>query len=142
MQLSLYTDYALRVLLFLGANQERRVSMQEISDCYGISREHLRKVVHMLAQHEIIETYRGKNGGFVLRKTPAEINIGNLVEITEKRKPLIDCDEQPCIITASCTLKGVLGKAERAFYNTLKEYTLKDLLKSRSMETLLRVSAG
>ena len=86
MQLSLYTDYALRVLLFLGANQERRVSMQEISDCYGISREHLRKVVHMLAQHEIIETYRGKNGGFVLRKTPAEINIGNLVEITEKRK--------------------------------------------------------
>lgn len=140
MQLSLYTDYSLRVLLFLGANQSRRVAMVEIADRYQISREHLRKVVHMLAQLEIIETFRGKNGGFILKKPPGEINIGELVEATEQRKPMVDCDSQPCILTASCSLKGMLGKAENAFYNTLKEFTLADLLKNKSMQTILRVS--
>lgn len=138
MQLSLYTDYSLRVLLFLGSNQGRRVSMTEIAECYGISREHLRKVVHTLAQLGIIETFRGKNGGFVLRKQPGEINIGELVEATEQRKPVIDCDSQPCILNASCSLKGMLGKAENAFYNTLKAFTLADLLKSKSIQTILR----
>lgn len=139
MQLSLYTDYSLRVLLFLGANQGRRVAMAEIADCYGISKDHLRKVVHTLAQLEIIETFRGKNGGFVLKQAPEQINIGELVEATEQRKPLIDCDSQPCIITASCSLKGVLKKAENAFYDTLKGYSLADLLKHKPMQTILRV---
>lgn len=138
MQLSLYTDYSLRVLLYLGANQGRRVAMTEIADSYGISREHLRKVVHTLAQMEIIETFRGKNGGFILKKPPGDINIGQVVEATEQRKPLIDCESQPCILTASCSLKGMLGKAEMAFYDVLKEYSLADLLKNKSMQTILR----
>jgi len=139
MQLSLYTDYSLRVLLFLGANQGRRVAMTEIAQRFGISREHLRKVVHTLAQLGIIETFRGKNGGFVLNRAPADINIGELVEATEPRKSVIDCDSQPCILVESCSLKGMLGKAENAFYNTLKEFTLADMMKNKSMQTILRV---
>jgi len=138
MQLSLYTDYSLRVLLFLGSNQGRRVDMTEIADCYHISREHLRKVVHTLSQLDIIETFRGKNGGFVLKKAPGAINIGELVGITEQRTPVIDCDSQPCILQTSCSLKGILGRAENAFYNTLKEFTLADLLKNKPMQTILR----
>lgn len=141
MQLSLYTDYSLRVLLFLGANQDRRVTILEIANCYGISKEHLRKVVHTLAQMDVIDTYRGKNGGFVLKQAPADINIGDLVEATEPRRAVIDCESQPCILNESCALKGILAKAERAFYNTLKEVTLADLLKNKSMQVFLRIPA-
>ncbi|RLU00144.1 RrF2 family transcriptional regulator [Ketobacter sp.] len=142
MQLSLYTDYSLRVLLFLGSNPGRRVTMTEIAERYGISKEHLRKVVHLLAQLDIIETFRGKNGGFVLKQSPAEINIGQLVAVTEPRAPVIDCDTQPCILTAACSLKAMLGRAEKAFYDALSEYTLADLLKHKPMQTILRVSSA
>jgi Rrf2 family nitric oxide-sensitive transcriptional repressor len=139
MQLSLYTDYSLRVLLFLGANPNRRVTIQEIATCYGISKEHLRKVVHTLAQLEILDTFRGKHGGFILKHEPQAINIGTLVEATEPRKGVIDCDSQPCLLNTACALKPVLRKAEQAFYDTLKQFTLADLLKHKSMQTFLRL---
>src|SRR5690242_18634538 len=98
MKLSLYTDYALRVLLYLGANQTRRVTMAEIAACYGISHEHLRKVIHLLGKLGYIETYRGKSGGFELKVNAAQINIGEVVEATEPRQPVVDCGAQPCIL--------------------------------------------
>ncbi|MFT3930077.1 MAG: Rrf2 family transcriptional regulator [Spongiibacteraceae bacterium] len=139
MKLSLYTDYSLRVLLYLGANQGRRITMAEIAECYDISHEHLRKVVHTLGKLGYIETYRGKSGGFELKREPAQINIGAVVEATEPRQHVIDCSSQPCILVSACSLQSALGRAEQAFYDVLKTYSLADVLKNRlTREILLR----
>lgn len=137
MKLSLHTDYALRVLLYLGVNRERRVTMAEIATRYDISHEHLRKVVHLLGKLGYIETFRGKSGGFELRVDPGAINIGELVEATEPRQAVIDCSSQPCILAGACTLQGVLKQAEEAFYGLLKGYTLGDLLENSRTRKLL-----
>ncbi|MFV8818448.1 RrF2 family transcriptional regulator [Haliea sp. E17] len=135
MKLSLYTDFSLRVLLYIGTNSGRRVTMAEIADSYGISREHLRKVVHLLGKLGYIETHRGKGGGFTLGADAAKINIGDVVEATEPRQPVIDCS--PCILVSACTLQSVLQEAEKAFYDVLKGYCLSDLLKNKAMQQIL-----
>lgn len=137
MKLSLYTDYSLRVLLYLGANQGRRTTMGEIAERYGISHEHLRKVVHLLGKLGYIETYRGKSGGFELKLDPVRINIGEVIEATEPRQRVIDCSSQPCILTSACSLQSMLGKAEQAFYDSLKMYSLADILKNRRTREIL-----
>lgn len=137
MKLSLYTDYSLRVLLYLGANQGRRTTMGEIAERYGISHEHLRKVVHLLGKLGYIETYRGKSGGFELKLDPVQINIGEVIEATEPRQRVIDCSSQPCILTSACSLQSMLGKAEQAFYDSLKMYSLADILKNRRTREIL-----
>ena len=86
MKLSLYSDYSLRVLLYLGANEGRRVTITEIAGRYGISHEHLRKVIHLLGQLGYIETYRGKSGGFELKRESKEIRIGDVIAATEPRQ--------------------------------------------------------
>lgn len=139
MQLKLYTDYSLRVLLYIGANKHRRVTLSEISDRYGISKEHLRKVVHALGKLELVVTHRGKNGGIELRKRADEINIGELVERAEGRNPILDCSPEACILSSACTLKSVFKRAEEAFFSTLRQWTLEDLLKNRATTSLLAV---
>ncbi len=137
MKLSLYTDYSLRVLLYLGANQGRRATLAEIAERYDISHEHLRKVVHLLGKLGYIETYRGKNGGFELKIDAALINIGEVIETTEPRQPVVDCGSQPCILLFACALQSALNRAEQAFYNELKTYSLADVLKNRRTRDIL-----
>jgi Rrf2 family nitric oxide-sensitive transcriptional repressor len=139
MKLSLYTDYSLRVLLYLGAHRGRRATMAEIAQCYDISHEHLRKVIHVLGKLGYIETYRGKRGGFELKADASRINIGDVVAATEPRQPVIDCNSQPCILAPACSLQAALARAEQAFYDTLGAYTLGDLLKNRRMKKILLV---
>ena len=142
MKLSLYTDYSLRVLLYLGVNQGRRATLAEIAECYDISLEHLRKVIHLLGKLGYIETYRGKGGGFELKADAAQINIGEVIEATEPRQPVIDCRSQPCILVSSCSLQSALRLAEQAFYDTLKTYSLSDLLKNRRMKDIILLQSG
>jgi Rrf2 family nitric oxide-sensitive transcriptional repressor len=139
MKLSLYTDYALRVLLYLGANQGRRVTIAEIAECYAISHEHLRKIIHLLGQLGYIETYRGKSGGFELKTDATQINIGEVVAATEPRQAVVDCSSQPCVLVSACSLQTALRRAEEAFYATLHSYSLADLLKNRRMKNILLV---
>lgn len=137
MQLSLYTDYSLRVLLYLGANLDERATMGEIAGFYHISQEHLRKVVHSLGKKGYIETYRGKNGGFELKKAASEINIGDIVADSEGATPVIDCTSQPCTILPSCSLATILALAEKEFFKVLREYSLADLLQNEEMTSQL-----
>jgi Rrf2 family nitric oxide-sensitive transcriptional repressor len=137
MKLNLHTDYALRVLLYLGAHRGRRVTMAEIADCYDISHEHLRKIIHLLGRLGYIETYRGKSGGFELKVAAAQINIGEVIEATEPRQPIVDCNSQPCILVSACALQSALVRAEQAFYETLKTYSLADMLKNRRTRDIL-----
>lgn len=127
MQLTLHTDYALRVLLHVGARDEGGMSsIAEIAKAYDISRNHLMKVVQSLGQAGFLETVRGRNGGLRLGKPAEKITIGAIVRRTETGFALVDCGS--CLIAPACTLPKVLNEATRAFLNVLDSYTLADIL--------------
>lgn len=134
-RLTLYTDYSLRVLLYLGAmDPEKLATIKEISEAYGISKNHLMKVTHELGKLGYIETIRGRGGGIRLSKKPEEIVIGKVIRQTEEDFYLVDCfnpDSVGCIISPVCNLKGALNKALHAYIKVLDEYRLSDFLHSK-----------
>ncbi|UCZ53157.1 Rrf2 family transcriptional regulator [Bacillus shivajii] len=132
MQLTIYTDYTLRVLIYLGIQPEdQRSNIKEIANFYNISNNHLSKVVYELGKLGLIETVRGRNGGIRLAVAPAEINLGEVVRHTERPINLVECfdpEKNTCRISPACNLKGVLNEALNAYLSVLDSYTLKDLL--------------
>lgn len=134
MRLTRHTDYALRMLMFLGIAGGRRASIHDIAGCYGISENHLMKVAHGLGRLGFIETIRGRNGGLRLARPPGEIRIGDVVRRTEEDLSLVECfgAANACRITQSCALRGMLGEALAAFLSVLDRYTLQDLLRPRA----------
>jgi Rrf2 family nitric oxide-sensitive transcriptional repressor len=133
MRLTQFTDYSLRTLLFLSANRDRLVTIQDIADLHKISKNHLMKVVYQLGQTGLVETVRGRNGGLRLAKEPADINIGQLVRTTETDFFMAECFDRAsdtCPITNDCKLKHTLNDATRAFLAVLDQQTLADMLPS------------
>jgi Rrf2 family nitric oxide-sensitive transcriptional repressor len=128
-RLTLFTDYAMRVLLYLGARSDRLCSIAEIARAYRISQNHLMKVVNQLARDGYVETVRGRYGGIRLGKAPDDINVGTLVRDTEEGFQLLDCDG--CVIAPACGLTGIVKEALSAFLAVLDHYTLADLMLSR-----------
>ena len=132
MRLTMYTDFSLRVLIFLGAKEQGELStVQEISDTYSISKNHLTKVVHELGKMGLIETIRGRGGGIRLKEDPENINIGELVRKTEDDFHLVECfnpESNGCILSSSCRLKGVLYEALTAYFKVLDNYTIADFI--------------
>ncbi|MCB1615824.1 MAG: Rrf2 family transcriptional regulator [Pseudomonadales bacterium] len=137
-QLKLMTDYALRVLIYLADNPDDVVTMHEISDYHQISAEHLRKVIQRLANENYINSYRGRGGGLRLGRSPADIVIGDVVRRFENDASVIDCEGRGCVLFPGCSLIGVLGKAMRAFYLELDQYTLADVMGSARMKKQLQ----
>ena len=134
MQLTQYTDYSLRVLVYLGLKPRHVSTITEIANNYGISRNHLVKVVNNLANLGYIDTVRGRGGGMMLSRDPREINIGDVVRHTEVNFNLVECfDKQinTCPIARSCALKGALYEAQDRFMEVLDKYTLSDVLANR-----------
>lgn len=130
MKLTLYSDYSLRVLMYI-ARQEHRVQIDEIANFYGISKNHLTKVVNNLATLGYIETTRGRGGGIRIKMAPEEINIGALIRKTEEHFNLVECfdhETNTCPIAGICGLQGVLGEALNAYLSVLDKYTLQDIL--------------
>jgi Rrf2 family nitric oxide-sensitive transcriptional repressor len=127
MRLTLYTDYSLRVLMYLGLKGEQLATISEIAAYYNISRNHLMKVVHQLGTLGYIETLRGKGGGIRLARPPAEIGIGDVVRHTEETLELVECG-RGCVIDPVCQLKYTMKEAMGSFMATLDLYTLADLL--------------
>lgn len=143
MQITRYTDYSLRVLIYLAINNQRLSTINEIAQSYDISKNHLMKIVQQLNIEEYIVAIRGKNGGIKLNKTPSDINIGTLVRNIEDKTKLIECfgAGNQCVITPSCQLKQIFAKAQQSFYKTLDAYTLQDLLGDKNPENLLDLLA-
>jgi len=142
MQLTRFTDYALRALVYLGAHRERLSTISEIAAFYDISEAHLMKIVHRLATAGYIETLRGKGGGMRLSREPHLINLGDVVRDTEDNMNIVECFDptrQSCPLLPACTLKSVLTEARHNFIATLDRYTLKDVL---SRQTAAVVAAG
>jgi Rrf2 family nitric oxide-sensitive transcriptional repressor len=129
MRLTRYTDYALRVLLYLGARPERVCSISEIARAYGASQNHLMKVVNDLVRAGYLTSVRGRNGGVRLARPATEINVGEVVRHTEEGFDLVDCGN--CVIAPACGLTGALHQALAAFMAVLDSHTLEDLLVKR-----------
>lgn len=138
MQLKRFTDYALRVMLFVARHRERTCTMSEIAARYDISLEHLRKVVHRLARLGYLKSARGRGGGISLGRDPAAIRVGEVVLAMEGDMNIIDCEALACVLLPGCSLKSALGRAGRAFIASLNEVTLADLLNDRQMRRQFR----
>ncbi len=133
MRLTLYTDYSLRVLLYLASKEDQLVTVTELAAFYQISRNHLVKVVHQLGLKGYIATTRGRNGGIRLARAAKDVMIGEVVRATEPDLDLLECFNPAtdhCVITRSCSLKAVLFDAQATFMGILDNYTLADLAKA------------
>jgi Rrf2 family nitric oxide-sensitive transcriptional repressor len=134
MKLTLLTDYALRVLMYVATKEEGLTTIHEIAEAFDISQTHLMKVVHRLGQQNYLENVRGKNGGIRLGKRPEIITVGAVVRAMEEDLAVIGClgSADFCRIQGVCVLKGALREATRAFLAVLDNYTLADLMAPRT----------
>ena len=131
MRLTRYTDYALRVLIYLGSHPDKLSTISEIAAYHNISRNHLMKVVHQLGSWGYIDTLRGKGGGIRLAHPPGDIVIGDVVRHTEENLEIVECftpGNSDCMILPGCRLKSVLDEALNSFLATLDLHTLADFL--------------
>jgi Rrf2 family nitric oxide-sensitive transcriptional repressor len=144
MRLTVFTDYALRVLMYLALEPERRVRIRDVAESYGISRNHLMKVVNKLTRAELVESSRGVNGGLILARPASDITVGEVVQKCEDDLGLVECfrTDNQCAITPECELKNVFGHALSEFMDVLDRYTIADLVAPRAkLRSRLRISA-
>ncbi len=141
MYITRYTDYSLRVLMYLALKGEEQSTIREIADSYNISKNHLMKVVHALSLKGYVIAQRGKNGGLRLSGHAKDINIGKLIRDIEKDSALVECFNggTGCILTPACQLKTVLAIALEAFFKTLDKYSLADLAPKSHQPELTRL---
>jgi Rrf2 family nitric oxide-sensitive transcriptional repressor len=130
MRLTVLSDYSLRVLMYLGAAPDRLATIEEIARAYGISENHLMKVVHGLARHGFIETVRGRGGGMRLAKPAKAITVGAVLRKVEDDFALVECfrEDNTCRITSVCQLKRALTQAMDAYLEVLDQWTLAELV--------------
>jgi Rrf2 family nitric oxide-sensitive transcriptional repressor len=141
MRLTTFTDYTLRTLIYLALNPGRLATIADIAASYGISENHLVKVVHQLGIANYVETVRGRNGGLRLARAPETINVGEVVRYMETDMHVVPCfaASTGCVIQPACALKGALGEALGAFLSVLDRYTLAELVAPRrALSSLLK----
>lgn len=143
MRLTVYTDYALRMLMYLALKEDSLATISEIAARYRISKNHLMKVAHQLGVAGYVETVRGRRGGLRLAKAVDDIGLREVVRHTEQDIALVPCftqEAQPCAIASGCVLKDALRRASDAFFDVLEGYTLADLVKPRApLRSLLAI---
>lgn len=134
MKLTRFTDYSLRVLIHLGLQENTRVTIREISGSYGISRNHLMKVVSLLTRKGYLVARRGPGGGITLARPACDICLADVVMDMEDDLHVVECFDRDgeCVIGPVCELKCILDQALSAFLDTLRRYTLADLLTAKS----------
>lgn len=133
MKLTRFTDYSLRVLMHLGIRENGRVTIKEISASYGISHNHLMKVVSQLTRMGYLDARRGPGGGIELARIPSEICLADVIMDMEDDLNMLAsyCSDAECIIAPVCKLKCILNEALTAYFDALRDYTLADLLKPK-----------
>jgi Rrf2 family nitric oxide-sensitive transcriptional repressor len=144
LRLTVYTDYALRVLMYLALKDDDLATIAGVAKSYGISKNHLMKVTHQLGVAGYVETVRGKHGGMRLATAPAKIVLGEVVRRTEPDMALVPCFrplDALCPIRQRCVLRSALEKACLAFVEVLDGYTLADLTRPHaSLRALLAIT--
>ena len=131
MRLTDYTDYALRLLMHLGVNPGKLVTVREIANTQGISRNHLTKIAHQLGVLGVIKTLRGRAGGIQLARPPEQIMLGSVIRLTEPDFQMVECFSaapSTCVHVGRCRLKGLLAEATDAYLQRLDHVPLSALL--------------
>src|SRR4029079_16807777 len=145
MRLTVYTDYALRLLMYLALKDDGLATIEEIAKSYGISKNHLMKVAHQLGVAGFIDTVRGRRGGLRLAKPTKAIGIGDGVRHTEPDMAIVMCFEPinaDCAVLPYCVLRKALARARDAFVDVIDDYALSDLVKQRAtLQTMLSIGA-
>ena len=141
MQLSLQSDYALRLLMLLANNPDRLCTISDIADTYQISKNHLVKVAHLLVREELVESVRGRSGGLKMSKPPSTITVADVLRVTENELAVLSClqenGDKSCPVDGCCRLKFALAKATAAFMEVLDGYTIEDIVKQNQQLKLL-----
>ncbi len=141
-RLTTFTDYSLRLLMYLAAAPERRATIAEVARAYGISEHHLVKVVHLLGKEGYLRNTRGKGGGVQLARPAGEINVARVVRATEGADRPAECfdpEDNDCALTEACRLRRALQEATDSFYASLERHTLEDLrIRAPKLATALR----
>lgn len=141
MRLAEYTDYTLRVLMYCAARPQQLVTISELAQHHGVSRNHLMKIVNDLARQGVLATTRGRGGGLRLLKDPAELRIGDVVRASETDFRLVECfdpDSNQCTLSPTCRLKGVFNTALNAYFKELDSMTLADIVAPVSAQAVGR----
>ncbi len=139
MQITRYTDYSLRVLIYLsGLSDDKLATITDISDAYGISRNHVVKVVHNLGKQGFIYTQRGRSGGIRLSRSADLINLGELVRGVEATLDPVNCESLQCPLESNCSLYGILSQAVTAYMSVLDSYTLADIMRDKKTAETVR----
>ena len=142
MQLNRFTDLGIRVLMYLGSIEGPSVTIARLAEDLQVSKNHLVKVVHFMAQQQWLLTSRGKSGGIALAKRPEDYAIGNVVRVLEQNsvngERLINCQQPPCVLLPACGLPFILQQALEQFYQFLNQYNLADVV-TQPMASILPV---
>ena len=139
MQITRYTDYSLRVLLYLsGLAKGELATITDIAKAYGISRNHVVKVVHNLGRQGFIYTQRGRSGGIRLNRSTHDINLGDLVRNVEATLEPVNCASQLCPLDRGCSLYSVLSQSVEAYLSVLDGYTLADVARNKKTAETIR----
>jgi Rrf2 family nitric oxide-sensitive transcriptional repressor len=139
-----YSDYALRLMMYLATHPDRLCTIEEVAAVYGISRNHLTKLAFELGKAGYIKTVRGRYGGLTMARDPQSIGVGEVIRHTEEDFALVECfraGQNHCVITGACRLRGVLSKALAAYLTVLDQYTLADLVADPDSLTVLYAMA-
>jgi Rrf2 family nitric oxide-sensitive transcriptional repressor len=131
MRLTVFSDYALRVLLVLATRTDALVTIADVATAFDISEAHLTKVAHVLGKTGWVATVRGRNGGMRLAADPRKLGLGEVVRRLEADFALVECfgEDNHCVLTGGCGLERALENALQAFFAELDRYTLADLVK-------------
>ena len=146
MKLTKYADLSLRLLMYLAMRRGEPATIQEVSDRFAVSKNHMVKISHQLTKAGLIESTRGRNGGVCLARPPESITVEEALRATENSFDLVECSDAAqnhCVISEVCKLNGVLGAARAAFFDVLRQVSLADLVKnSKALEKCLLPSGG
>lgn len=142
MQLTQFTDYSLRALIYIALKKDN-CTIKDITETYTISKNHMIKIIHNLAKLELIKTTRGKNGGIAMGVGALDTNLGALILKLESNFDLVPCfnkENANCCIAPVCKLKNILYEAQRAFMNVLNQFTLADIVDNKmELNALLNI---
>jgi Rrf2 family nitric oxide-sensitive transcriptional repressor len=136
MRISLYTDFSLRLLVYLAAGNSAPVGARRVAEHFKVSPHHMQKVAQHLRKLGYVNSRSGRQGGLVLAQSPDEIRIGDVVEALEGTGRMADCKRGPCIFDGACTLKHALDRAERNFIDELRGYTLAAVIRGPMIKRL------
>lgn len=132
MQLNKFTDYALRLLMYISRPRDTPYTIAEIARDLHVSQNHLVKIVHFMGKQDWIITTRGKGGGIRLNAETLNLNLGHIVRILQGNNQIVECNTPPCVLRSNCGLKGILDQALEQFYQSLDHYRLVDVLDQSS----------